>query len=208
MVKFKYTIENIKFNESSTYTSALQTIKDHLDQIAVNDFSWLKIISNNRAEIIKLLLLADVPVFSDIIFCKSFYDIDIIEFEVPSNIEIIEHHAFYLNYLEKITFQPDCHLTLIQRKAFEDCEISEIELPDEVMHLESYVFKDCGLLNKVVLNKNICSIGQGCFYGCPLKEIYYKGTKKDFEDIVDIDDLWLEGSNIEKIICTDGIIGV
>ena len=209
-MKFKYADEDIKINIHSRYAGAFQTIKDHADQVDNNDFTWIQknILPSDTSTIIKLLLLADIPVFTSSIFFKSFYDIDILEFEVPAHIQIIEHKAFYLNYLEKVTFQSNCQLALIQRSALEDCEISEIELPDGLMHIESYVFRNCNNLNKVTLNKDICSIGQGCFYDCfRLKELYYKGTKEDFANI-DLDDLWLEESSVKQIICTDGVIKV
>lgn len=203
---FKYNYEEMLFENNKT---AFQIIKEHINEIGNGKFGWLErdVIPNLTSKIVKILLLCDIPVFNDnIIYKNSFKSNDILRFEVPPNIQIIEYGAFNLSYLKDITFSEGCQLALIKRKAFADTELESIKLPNGLMHLESYVFEDCIKLKNVFLNKDICSIGEYCFYGCDnLEKIYYDGTMRDFEKI-DIESSWVYGSNVNSIICRDGVI--
>ena len=158
---------------------------------------------------IKLFLTSGFfDIFGNVILNGSFVESDILEFRMPKEIQIIENSAFDMSDLSKISFEEDCELALIQNNAFSETRIEEFICPNGLMHLDSEVFKDCTSLNKFILNNNIQSIGRSCFSGCAnLKELYFNGTKDEFEN-VDLDDLWLANSEIKEIICHNGVVAL
>lgn len=135
-------------------------------------------------------LLTDVFLLSEIdflsnteeIFTNTFFNTPIDTIEIPSNIKVIEETAF-------------------ERSRLYSCVISE-----GLTHIRSNAFYHCEQLENIVIPKTVQWLGNFVFDHCSsLKEIQYKGTIKQFKNI-DVDDLFLAGSSVKRIICSDGVI--
>lgn len=60
------------------------------------------------------------------------------------------------------------------------CKDAEIVIPDKVIEIDSFAFKDCTQIKKIAIPKTVKEIGQQAFYGCSnLQEVYIdKGVEK------------------------------
>ena len=75
--------------------------------------------------------------------------------------------------------------------AFSGCNgVTEITLvnfldyTDSIKMIETYAFKNCGDLKKVVLGKELEEIKENAFYGCTkLEEVYYAGSETDWNSV-------------------------
>ena len=57
-------------------------------------------------------------------------------------------------------------VTVVDENAFEDCQFSEIVIPDGVRSIREEAFDGCKNLTAVYIGKNIEYIGEDCFSGC------------------------------------------
>lgn len=73
----------------------------------------------------------------------------------------------------------------IGNRAFSECsKIREFVIPANVTSIESGTFENCASLSSVTLPSSLISIGENAFYKCSsLRDIYYGGTKKEWENI-------------------------
>lgn len=88
-------------------------------------------------------------------------------------------------------------LTLIKARAFTACNgLQQVVLPDSVERIENGVFCDCANLSSIVISKSVSFINYYTFEYCDLlTNVYYKGSKTDWENIT-IDDKNLSNVNI------------
>ena len=70
-------------------------------------------------------------------------------------------------------------------KAFFDNDlVTSVVIPEGVTVIEGWAFKYMDNLAKVTLPKSITQIGEFAFFGCPkLKDVYYGGSRTDWDDI-------------------------
>ena len=134
---------------------------------------------------------------------SAFEDTSITEINIPSTITGIDYLAFGGTKLKKVKL-PSSVKTL-ENAVFHSCkDLEEVDLGN-LVYLGDECFVDCIHLTKVIIPNTIFRLELTCFYGCiRLKEINYKGTKEEFEELVSDElDNWKLGY---KIICTDGVI--
>lgn len=75
--------------------------------------------------------------------------------------------------------------------AFEECaSLKTVTLPDGVVTIDDGAFYLCGALTSVTIPKSVTYIGSQAFGGspffsedCNLKDVYYKGSKEDWEKL-------------------------
>lgn len=161
---------------------------DTLDKNQFSSLYYRWIGSNKHAQqdslLTDLLLLSDIDFLSNIdrILTNAFFNTSIDTIEIPSNIIAIEEDAFDSSKLHS-------------------CVISE-----GLTHILGSAFYHCEQLENIVIPKTVQWFGDFVFDQCSsLKEIQYKGTIKQFKAI-NVGDLFLSGSNVKRIICSDGII--
>ena len=134
---------------------------------------------------------------------SAFEDTSITEINIPSTVTGIDYLAFGGTKLKKIKL-PSSVKTL-ENAVFHSCEdLEEVDLGN-LVYLGDECFVDCIHLTKLYIPKTILYFHMNNLYGCTrLREINYKGTKKEFK-------LWAadeleDWTNQNKIICTDGVI--
>jgi hypothetical protein len=137
-----------------------------------------------------------------------FYCDGLTSIEIPDSVTSIGSHAFdYCKGLTSINI-PDS-VTEIGEKAFDYCKgLTSIEIPDSVTFIQYATFRDCSSLTEVIIGSGVTTIGNYVFENCSgLTSIYYNSTKSDWNAIYK-EPWWNNNSNIERIICTDGVIEI
>ena len=90
--------------------------------------------------------------------------ISLIEFEASDNIESIGMGAFYNCSLEKIDIP---NVKYIFTNTFENCtNLSEVNIPQSVIQINKFAFKNCGL-NNIVIPGGVKNIESNAFSDCP-----------------------------------------
>lgn len=110
---------------------------------------------------------------------------------IPDGVLRIGKLAFSdCNKLEKITI-PDS-VAVIDDSAFSYCyNLTKITLPKSIKKIELNTFISCSNLKSIFIPAGVTAIGDGAFSECDsLTDIYYEGTKDDWEQIVIENDEW------------------
>lgn len=85
-------------------------------------------------------------------------------------------------------------------------ELKNIEIPDSVKLIKEQAFDKCVGLETVTIGKGVKNINSFAFGGCTrLADIYYKGTKEEWNSIQK-KDAWDQNSGNYTVHCTDGDI--
>ena len=208
-------IELINENTPDSWRSIYQKFEEDYDEELAGQLSAVLLASGINPP----LIIGEIP--------RRFlqYQSQITEYKIPSNCTYIGMSAFEDTSITQIDIPPI--ITGIDYLAFGGTKLKAIKLPDSVKTLENAVFHsckdleevdlgnlvylgdecfmDCIHLNKIIIPNTIFRLDLTCFYGCTrLKEIIYKGTKEEFEELVSDDlDNW---TLAYKIICTDGVL--
>lgn len=147
---------------------------------------------------------------------------DIIEFEVPEGIEVIDKEAFKnCHSLKKITF-PNTLKTIgemafcgcrfkeliipegveeIKSGAFKDCELERVVLPSSVKEIAEKAFYSCSALSEVVIPEGVERIGAGSFYMCAnLSKITFPTTLREIKDHA------FCYSGVQDVVLPDGLL--
>ena len=195
---------------------------------------YYKIPNEIKGEFTKIILDAGINDPAEIMgYIPEYYlfKSTIQDYKIPDNITSIGDYAFYHCYsLESIEI-PDS-VTSIGNRAFVRCDsLTSIEIPDSVTSIDDSAFSGCDNLTEIVIPDSVTSIGFRAFENCErltsviipdsvvwiggcvfsycykLKEIQYKGTKKDALTRLKVrNKRWRAISFIERVICTDGEI--
>ena len=103
---------------------------------------------------------------------------------IPEGVKSIGATAFYCcGNLESITFSEG--LESIGYNAFNACvSLKSIVLPNSVTEISSAAFTWCSGLESVVIGSGVANIYSGAFNQCSsLKDVFYTGTKAEWEKI-------------------------
>ena len=81
-------------------------------------------------------------------------------------------------------------------------------IPNTVTSIGRFAFSECKNLTSVTIPNSVTSVGSNIFYSCKkLTQITYAGTVEEATNkLIANNKSWRSGSNIQKIICTDGEI--
>lgn len=94
--------------------------------------------------------------------------------KIPSFVKVINSCAFaYCKLFDKVEFEPDSKLALIDKNAFYQTSITEIVIPSNVVCIDGYAFYQCKKLNKVLFGKKskLFKIERYAFNDSSIKEI-------------------------------------
>ena len=105
---------------------------------------------------------------------------ELLTVSLPEGLTRIEKNAFSgCSKLESIVFPES--LSEIGSYAFERCSsLEEIILPSGVSTLANGAFYECSSLTSVTILSVWINIGDWAFWACPLQQILYSGTKKNW----------------------------
>ena len=112
-------------------------------------------------------------------FCSSLTNITI-----PNSVTSIDNYAFsYCYSLKNITIPNS--VTSIRWHTFEHCSsLTNITIPNSVTFIDNYAFENCTNLKSITIPNSVTSINYSAFSGCTsLKDIYYEGTKSQWEKL-------------------------
>ena len=109
---------------------------------------------------------------------------------IPNSVTSIGDSAFrYCYSLKNITIPNS--VTSIGWSTFEHCSsLTNITIPNSVTSIDNYAFKNCTNLKSITIPNSVTSINYSVFSGCTsLKDIYYEGTKSQWEKLdINLDD--------------------
>ena len=135
-------------------------------------------------------------------FCESLTDV-----EIPDSVLSIGEYAFLAcSTLESITLGQQ--LKTIGANAFQFCEsLTSIVIPDSVTKIGTEAFNGCENLSEITLGSGVTSLGRKVFVGTAIKEITYRGTKEQWDNIAKErwNDFTIDNVTPTYILhCTDG----
>lgn len=165
-------IEESTFYKCSSLTSV--TIPDSVTSIGGSAFSGCS--SLTSVTIPENVTSIGSSAFSG---CSSLTSVTI-----PENVTSIESGAFSgCSSLTSVAIPKG--VTSIKSYTFYDCSsLTSVAIPEGVTDIEQDAFESCGSLVCVAIPKSVTSIWGWAFNGCSkLKDVYYGGTKDDWEII-------------------------
>lgn len=103
--------------------------------------------------------------------------------KIPDSVTEIGVCAFYgCTSLTSVTI-PDS-VTSIGYYAFEDCtSLTSITIPDSVTSIGYGTFEWCTSLTSATIGSGVVTIGEDVFRDSGLKDVYYKGTEQQWDNI-------------------------
>lgn len=106
--------------------------------------------------------------------------------DLPASLIVIGSEAFEKDYsLSEVTFGKASNLQYIGGKAFEyDSSLKEITLPESLLQIGAYAFKDSGLTGSVELPAKVSVLGAGAFASCQsLTQIKVSAANVNYLDV-------------------------
>ena len=114
----------------------------------------------------------------------AFYGSGITSLNIPDGVTFIGEQTFSnCTKLTSITL-PDS-ITHLDYGTFEHCSsLRNVKLPKDITYMLDGLFEGCTGLTSITIPKSVTEIGRGAFSDCPLlNDVYYDGTKSDWEKI-------------------------
>lgn len=166
------TISSWAFNSCSSLTNI--TIPNSVTSIGESAFEDCKNLK-------KIIIPNNVIFIGDAAFwnCFSLEKVDIL-----SSVKTIGKSAFRdCSSLKSVTISNS--VTFIDNFAFSYCtSLKSVTIPNSVNSIGKYAFKGCTSLKSITIPKSVTSIGNHAFEDCSnLKDIYYEGTKSQWEKL-------------------------
>lgn len=155
----------------------------------------------SRKKKIGIIIVASIS-FCLIVFLALFFSIPRFKFEkVEDEFHIVDYYgnkkdilipslhdglpvtrisvrAFENKKMEKLVFEEDSNIKIIERLAFNDCpNLKELVFPSSLIEIENNAFMDCESLESVIFNDGLLYIGGSSFFQCNnLKEVTISET--------------------------------
>lgn len=115
---------------------------------------------------------------------------------IPDSVTFIGGLAFlYCSSLEKVEL-PDS-ITSIPQEMFNGCvNLKIVRIPDSITSIKNYAFTSCNALQSIGIPASVTSIGKGAFSCNNLRDVYYSGSKAQWEQIEGLGESKLISDNI------------
>lgn len=127
------------------------------------------------------------------------------ELSIGENITKIDDFAFAMSNITSVRIGDS--VSKIGGSCFYSCyDLKTVEMGNGLTTIEYNMFESCENLTTITIGVNVESIGYSCFVDCySLKDIYYAGTKAQWEAIKK-EYRWDSNTGNYTIHCTDGDI--
>lgn len=103
---------------------------------------------------------------------------------IYGDIEDIDVIPAFTALLLKNNINPLEYMDYVPAYFATNLDIKEIVIPDGIAWIQQSAFEDCGYLTSITIPKSVADIPSYAFDGChDLKDVYYKGSKEDWENI-------------------------
>lgn len=91
-------------------------------------------------------------------------------------------------------------ITTMEYGLFEGCaSLTEVDLSRELIEIPQAAFYGCSALEKIIIGNKVTTIYSSAFAECPvLKDIYFTGTKAEWDNITIIDDEEIIGAGLKS----------
>lgn len=120
--------------------------------------------------------LTEIP-RSTFAHCKNLKNV-----ELPASITKIGEDAFAWSGITEIVI-PDA-VTTIDQRAFGFCkDLESVKLPNNVENVSKWAFTHCDSLKRFEFSNNIKTFKDDAFMDTYIEEVYYHGTKEEFDSI-------------------------
>lgn len=105
---------------------------------------------------------------------------------IPDSVTTIDCYAFgYCSSLTSIII-PDS-VTIIGKASFRDCDaLTSVTISNSATSIGDYAFYNCRRLKSITIPDSVAVIGECAFYNCGNIEIYYGGTKQQWEIVTKV----------------------
>lgn len=129
------------------------------------------------------------------------------EIVIPSSLESIEYGAFFgCTSLEKITFSGENNLKIINKNAFENCNLQGTIDLSSVCVISDYAFAGNKSLEGFVTSDSLLSIGEYAFAGCKkLSDVTITATKVKYGPYAFTDCEALEEFYVNSAVLPEGM---
>lgn len=110
--------------------------------------------------------------------CSSLTEIDI-----PNGVDTIYFNTFSgCTSLKSIRLPQSLHT--IKKHAFVGCKaLNNVELPEGIQSIDTGVFYECSGIERIYIPASVKTIGMTAFFRGNLKDVYFGGTKEEWESI-------------------------
>lgn len=76
-------------------------------------------------------------------------------------------------------------MDFIEREVFAGCSgLTSIAIPDGVTRIKREAFMNCSGLTSITIPEGLTNIRENAFEGCNLKDVWYAGSKFQWEKII------------------------
>ena len=105
-------------------------------------------------------------------------------YEIHPDTRIIASSAFSCCYRLTSIVIPDSVRGIGHQAFFHCSKLTSVVIPDSVTSIGNEAFKGCSALTSIVIPDSVTSIGYDAFYNCDsLTDVYYTGSKEDWQEI-------------------------
>lgn len=121
---------------------------------------------------------------------------------IPKTVKIIDYEAFSgCTSLQSVVFSSNGVLEKIERRAFEGCSITSLNLPNSLISIGEDAFKGCEYLKSIKGGDNIEILGNNIFQGCiSLTDMVIPKSVKEIGDYA----FW-ECRNLKSVTMNEGL---
>ncbi len=139
--------------------------------------------SNHIFNIVSNITKVVLPYGLKKISSKAFFGCTNLRYvDLPSTLEEIGENAFEETCIEETTIPR--RMTVIEKSAFYRClSLAKVNLPEGIVEIKDSAFEACVPMKSIRLPRSLRKIGHRVFRDDYLHDIYYPGTKAEFNKI-------------------------
>jgi len=145
---------------------------------------------------------------------------------IPNSVTVVDSEAFYrcsdLTKAEFASIESLCGIKFVDNTSnplyyakhlnINGQEVTDLVIPESVVSIGQYTFRNCSGLTSVTIPNSVTSIGQDAFYNCTnLNEVILKSNHIVSKDYSGSEDAYIGeifGNQVKKYIIDEGVTGI